>query len=86
MVSGRAAGAPSPFRVGTSGPGTTCYLVAARELVLMDNVRISKPTQKEELRTDLLHYYDATKMAVCPGDVEILTLTIPSIALELLTN
>lgn len=66
------------------------YLVAARELVLMDNVRISKPTQKEELRTDLLHYYEATKMAVCPGDVEIITqdfhLNAGSMTYDLSTN
>ncbi len=49
------------------------YLVEARELVLKDAVRIRKPTKQEELRTDLLHYYDATKMAVSPGPVEIIT-------------
>ncbi len=49
------------------------YLVEARELVLMDQVRIRKPTKQEELRTDLLHYYDATKMAHSPGPVEIIT-------------
>ncbi len=49
------------------------YLVEARELILMDTVRIKKPTLREELRTDLLHYYDATKMAHSPGPVEIIT-------------
>lgn len=49
------------------------YLVEQRELVLRDAVRIRKPTKQEELRTDLLHYYDATKMAVSPGPVEIST-------------
>ena len=45
----------------------------ARELILKDKVLIKKPTQREELRTELLHYYDATKMAVSPGPVEIIT-------------
>ena len=49
------------------------YLVEARELILMDKVRISKPRQREELRTELLHYYDNTKMAHSPGPVEIIT-------------
>ena len=48
------------------------YLVEARELILRDKVSIKKPTQREELRTELLHYYDATKMAVSPGPVEII--------------
>ena len=49
------------------------YLVADRELVLMEEVRIKKPTARQELRTDLLHYYDATKMAHSPANVEIVT-------------
>lgn len=49
------------------------YLVEARELILMDKVRISKPRQREQLRTELLHYYDNTKMAHSPGPVEIIT-------------
>ncbi len=49
------------------------YLVEARELVLLDNVLVAKPTKKEELRTEELHYFDDSKMAVCPGKVSIQT-------------
>ena len=49
------------------------YLVLDRELVLMEDVRIKKPTSRQELRTELLHYYDATKMAHSPVNVEIVT-------------
>ncbi len=49
------------------------YLVEARELVLMGKVRIRRPLDKQELRTELLHYFDASKLAISPGDVEITT-------------
>ena len=49
------------------------YLITDRELVLMEDVRIKKPTSRQELRTELLHYYDATKMAHSPVNVEIVT-------------
>ena len=47
------------------------YYVDMRHLVLIDNVIIRKPSENEEMFTDLLHYYDDRKMAVSPGDVEI---------------
>ena len=47
------------------------YLIDDRHLTLIDDVVISKPETKELLYTDLLHYYDATKMAVSPGEVEL---------------
>ncbi len=47
------------------------YLIDDRHLILIDDVVISKPETKEVLYTDLLHYYDATKMAVSPGEVEL---------------
>ncbi len=47
------------------------YLVDKRHLSLSDNVVIRKPAQMQEMYTDLLHYYDATKMAVSPGKVDI---------------
>lgn len=47
------------------------YDVDARHLILMDNVIIRKPAAKQEMYTDLLHYYDAEKRVVSPGDVEI---------------
>jgi len=53
----------------TSNRGT--YFVDERHLILIDNVVIHKPKSGEELYTDLLHYYDATKMAVSPVDVDI---------------
>ncbi len=47
------------------------YLMDDRHLVLIDHVVVKKPAKGEELFTDLLHYYDATKMVICPVDVEI---------------
>ena len=47
------------------------YLMDERHLILIDNVVVRKPDSKEELYTDLLHYYDATKMVVSPVDVDI---------------
>ena len=49
------------------------YLVEARELVLMDKVRIRRPLEKQELHTELLHYFDASKLVISPGDVEIIS-------------
>jgi LPS export ABC transporter protein LptC len=53
----------------TSNRGT--YLMDDRHLILIDNVVLRKPASKEELFTDLLHYYDATKMVISPVEVEI---------------
>jgi len=53
----------------SSNRGT--YFIDQRHLILIDNVVIRKPKAGEELYTDLLHYYDATKMAVSPVDVDI---------------
>jgi len=61
-------GQNAPMTV-TSSRGT--YFVDERHLILIDNVIIKKPKSGEELYTDLLHYYDATKMAVSPVDVDI---------------
>ncbi len=47
------------------------YNIDRQHLVLQDNVRVRKPLEKQELYTDLLHYYDRTKKVVSPGDVEI---------------
>lgn len=47
------------------------YLLNDRHLVLIDDVVISRPQSQEVLYTDLLHYYDDTKMAVSPGAVEL---------------
>lgn len=47
------------------------YFIDDRHLILIDDVVISKPETKEVLYTDLLHYYDATKMAVSPGNVDL---------------
>jgi LPS export ABC transporter protein LptC len=48
------------------------YQVDKRHLTLIDDVVIRKPALKQEMYTDLLHYYDATKMAVSPEDLEII--------------
>jgi LPS export ABC transporter protein LptC len=53
----------------TSNRGT--YFLDDRHLILIDNVVIRKPQAGEVLYTDLLHYYDATKMLVSPVDVDI---------------
>ena len=53
----------------TSNRGT--YLMDDRHLMLIDNVVLRKLASKEELFTDLLHYYDATKMVTSPVDVVI---------------
>ena len=47
------------------------YHLDDHHLTLIDDVVIVKPLQHEELYSDLLHYYDTTKMLVSPGDVEI---------------
>jgi LPS export ABC transporter protein LptC len=55
----------------TSRRGT--YFLDRRHLILIDDVVVKKPKSHEVLYTDLLHYYDATKMLVSPVDVEIQT-------------
>ena len=57
----------------TSNRGS--YYLDKRHLVLIDNVVISKPQAGETLYTDLLHYYDSTKMLISPVDVDIITPT-----------
>jgi LPS export ABC transporter protein LptC len=47
------------------------YHMDDQHLILIDDVVIIKPVQYEELYSDLLHYYDTTKMLISPGDVEI---------------
>ncbi|GBE12017.1 lipopolysaccharide-assembly, LptC-related [bacterium BMS3Abin13] len=47
------------------------YNIDRQHLILQDNVRVRKPLEKQELYTDLLHYYDRTKQVICPGDVKI---------------
>ncbi|MDY0350014.1 MAG: LPS export ABC transporter periplasmic protein LptC [Desulfobulbaceae bacterium] len=47
------------------------YNVDERHLVLIDDVVIVKPVSRQEMYTDLLHYYNTTKLVVCPGDVEL---------------
>jgi len=57
-----------PIKI-TSAQGM--YDMDKRHLILMDNVVIRKPAENQEMFTELLHYYDARKMAVSPGEVEI---------------
>lgn len=47
------------------------YDLTDRHLVLIDDVVIRKPSTKQEMYTELLHYYDSTKKVISPGDVEI---------------
>ncbi|MCI5224282.1 MAG: LPS export ABC transporter periplasmic protein LptC [Candidatus Electrothrix sp. AR4] len=58
----------SPVTI-TSKTGT--YHMDDQHLILIDDVVIIKPVQHEELYSDLLHYYDTTKMLISPGKVEI---------------
>ncbi len=53
----------------TSRKGT--YHISRRHLILEDNVVLQKPARGEEMLTDLLHYYDDTKMVISPVEVEI---------------
>lgn len=52
-----------------SNKGT--YFVDNRHLILTEDVVVKKPEEKQEMYSDLLHYYDDRKMVVSPGDVEI---------------
>ncbi len=47
------------------------YNIDQQHLILQDNVRVRRPLEKQELYTNLLHYYDSTKQVVSPGDVKI---------------
>lgn len=53
----------------TSGRGK--YFINERHLVLIDDVVITKPVSEQQLFSDLVHYYDATKMVVSPGAVRL---------------
>lgn len=53
----------------SSNRGT--YFINERHLILIDNVIIRKPKAGEELFSDLLHYYDASKMLISPVAVDI---------------
>ncbi len=47
------------------------YFIDKRHLILKDDVVILKPHYQQELRTDLLHYYDVEKIAKSPGEVRL---------------
>jgi len=47
------------------------YLVNKRHLTLIDNVVVSKPSEKQVMYSNLLHYYDLNKMVISPGKVKI---------------
>jgi LPS export ABC transporter protein LptC len=47
------------------------YQMDEKHLTLTDKVVLIKPLQHEELRTELLHYYDLTKMLISPHAVQI---------------
>jgi LPS export ABC transporter protein LptC len=58
----------SPITI-TSRKGA--YSMDNQHLTLIDNVIIMKPMQHEELHSELLHYYDTSKMLISPGRVKI---------------
>ena len=47
------------------------YYINDRHLILIDKVVVSKPTRNQQMFSELLHYYDNTKMAVSPGKVDL---------------
>ena len=47
------------------------YLIDGRHLILRKKVVVRKPRAREELRTELLHYYDAIRMVISPVPVRI---------------
>ncbi len=47
------------------------YRMDAKHLTLIEDVVLTKPVQHEQLRTELLHYYDAKKLLVSPDKVQI---------------
>lgn len=47
------------------------YFIDQKQLVLKGNVLLKKPVAGHELRTELLHYYNAEKMLVSPVPVLI---------------
>lgn len=47
------------------------YRMDAKHLTLIEDVVLTKPVQRERLRTELLHYYDAKKLLVSPDKVRI---------------
>ncbi len=47
------------------------YYINDRHLVLTDHAVILKPTKGQQLMSDQLDYYDATKMVVSPGRVDV---------------
>lgn len=48
------------------------YDIDKGHLILIDDVVIVKPATKQEMYTDLLHYYNTSRTVVCPGDVKLL--------------
>ncbi len=47
------------------------YHLDDRHLILIGKVVVTKPTKDQQLFSELLHYYDATKMVVSPGRVDL---------------
>ena len=47
------------------------YNINERHLILTDHAVVTKPTKDQQLFSDRLDYYDATKMVVSPGKVDL---------------
>ena len=66
------------------------YYIDERHLVLTDHAVVSKPTKQQQLLSDRLDYYDATKMVTSPGKVDLrapgLKLTAGRMDYDLSTN
>jgi LPS export ABC transporter protein LptC len=52
------------------------YQIDAKHLTLIEDVVLIKPSQQEELYTELLYYDDTTKLMTSPVEVEIKTPTL----------
>jgi LPS export ABC transporter protein LptC len=66
------------------------YYINERHLILTDHAVVSKPTKEQQLLSERLDYYDATKMVVSPGKVDLrapgLKLTAGRMDYDLSTN
>lgn len=44
-----------------------------KQLTLIDNVIVSKPKDNQRLYSDLLHYFDETRVVQCPGNTRLVS-------------
>lgn len=49
------------------------FYTEKEQLTLIDDVVVIKPKNNQRLYTDLLHYYEETKIVDCPGNVRLVS-------------